>query len=101
VSSRLLVLAALLLAACASDPERPAETPVTYRTVYVDKPVPCFTEAERPILPPLTPIDVDNATTDQMAAAVAADLENERLYTAAVDALFLKCQAAAGKAPSQ
>lgn len=89
-----------LLAACSALPQQPAPEPkVIYRDVPVDRPVPCFTEDERPVLAPLTPIDLDNATTDQMAAALAADLENERLFTAAVDALFIRCTAARKASP--
>jgi hypothetical protein len=88
----LICIIALALAACAPIEQRPPPEPrIEYRTVEVDRPVPCFTEAERPVLPPPTVVDIDNATTDQLAAALAADLENERLFSAAVDALFIRC----------
>jgi len=87
------VLAVLALSGCAGmeTQQRPPEVRTITNTVSVPVPVPCFTEAERPILPPLTPIDIDRATVDQMAAALAADEINEALYRSAVDALFLKC----------
>jgi hypothetical protein len=81
-----------LIAGCAPlEPQRPPEVRTTVVEVRVPVPVPCFTEAERPVLPPPTPINLDTATVDQMAAAVAADEINTQLYTAAVDALFLLC----------
>jgi len=93
VISSLILSAAILQTACAPIPERPPpEVRIEYRTVYVERPVPCFTEAERPRLAPPTTVDIDRATVDQLAAALSADMENERLFTAAVDSLFMKCQ---------
>lgn len=88
----------LLLAACAPlEPQRPPEPVVRTVEIKVPVPVPCFTEAERPIAPLPTPIDLDHATVDQMAAAVAADNAADELYMRAVEALFIRCQAQAGK----
>lgn len=77
--------------ACAPIPQRPPEVRLNTVEVPVPIAVPCFTEAERPVLAPATPIDIDNATVDQMVAAITADQINETLYRNAVDALFLKC----------
>lgn len=83
----------LLLGACAQlEPQRPLPVPeIQYRSYPVPTPVPCFTEAERPILPPPTPIDIPNATVDQLAAALTADMIAEELYAKQVDALFIRC----------
>lgn len=90
-------MAAIILSACSVLQTAPPEERT--RTVEVKIPIitPCFTEDERPVPAPLTPIDIDNATTDQLAAAMAADDANEALFVRAVEALFLRCAAAAGK----
>lgn len=81
-----------LLAACAPiEPQRPPEVRMQTVEVKVPVPVPCFTEAERPVLAPPTPIDIEHATVDQMAAAMAADDLNQQIFTRAVDAIFLQC----------
>ena len=79
-----------LLAGCATV-DQPPEMRTQTVTVKVPVPVPCFTEADRPVLPPPTPIDLEHATTDQMAAALAADQAAQALYSRAVDALFVQC----------
>lgn len=92
VISALILLAAILQTACAPlEPQRPPE--VRAVTTEADKPIaaPCFTEAERPVLKPATPIDIDHATADQIGYALKADALNELNYTKEVDALFLKC----------
>lgn len=82
-----------LAASCASiePPPRPAETRIEYKPYPVDKPVPCFTEAERPIRKPPTPVDIDKATASQLVAAMAADDINDQLYAQDVDRLFALC----------
>lgn len=81
-----------LLAGCATiEPPAPPEVRTQTVQIRIPVPVPCFTEAERPILAPPTPINIDTATVAQMAAAMAADDLNEQLYTVAVDALFIRC----------
>jgi len=92
-------LLALLLAACASDPTLPPETRTTTVIQKVPVPVPCFNEADRPAAPVPTPIDIDNATTDQMADAVAADNAADRLYEQQLEALFIQCQTNKGVTP--
>ncbi len=84
------VVLAFLLAGCATVDQPPEQRTQTV-TVRVPVPVPCFTEADRPVLAAPTPIDLATATTDQMAAALAADQANEALYARAVDALFAHC----------
>lgn len=92
VISPLILLAAILQTACAPlDPQRPPEVRTQTVEIKVPIPVPCFTEAERPVLPPPTPIDLEHATPSQKAAANAADDINETNFRALVDALFLKC----------
>lgn len=86
-----LVLVILLTGCAVPEAVRPLEVRTQTVEVRVPVPVPCFTEAERPTLPPPTSIDLDTASVDQMAAALAADLLNESLYTKAVDALFIRC----------
>lgn len=82
----------LALAACATvDPPRPPEIRTTTVEVRVPIAIPCFSEAERPVLAPPTPIDIDHATVDQMAAAIAADDLADQLFARAVDALFATC----------
>ena len=87
----LIAIIASALAACGTVEQRPPE--VRTQTVEVKIPVivPCFTEAERPVLPTPTPINLDTATVDQMAAALAADNLADELYAKAVDALFIRC----------
>ena len=87
------LLFALLFFGCAPlEPQRPPPLPPAQYIPYpVEKPVPCFTEAERPVLPPLTTINLDVATTDQKIAALAADFLNEETFSRAVDALFIRC----------
>jgi hypothetical protein len=82
----------LVLVACAPLEQRPlAEPKIEFREVQVRTPVPCFTEAERPVAPAPTPINLDTATTDQMAAAVAADNIARDRYERELEALFVQC----------
>ena len=81
---------AISVAACSSAPTLPPTVSTRTVEVKVPVPVPCFTEADRPKLPPPTAL-VDNATAEQKAAAVVADAEALARYAEAVDALFLKC----------
>ncbi|MGH7605392.1 MAG: hypothetical protein ACRENK_15530 [Gemmatimonadaceae bacterium] len=71
----------------------PIAPEVRTTTVQVKVPVavPCFTEAERPVLPPSTPIDPETASTEQLAAAELADAVALADYAAAVDKLFTAC----------
>lgn len=96
---RLLIAACALslLAGCAGNPERPPEERTKVVEVQVPVAVPCFDEKDRPVPPQPTPIDLEHATTDQLAAALAADLEADELYLRAVEALFIQCQQKAGK----
>jgi len=90
---RKLIILVCVVSGCAQvEPRPPPEVRIEYRTVYIDKVIPCFTEAERPRMAAPTAVDIDRATVDQLAAALAADMENERLFAAAVDSLFMKCQ---------
>lgn len=92
----LIAIITILLYGCAPIEQRPPEQRTQVVEVKVPVPVPCFTEAERPILPPPTPIDIDHATTDQLAAALAADDANEALFAKLVDALFVQCLKSTG-----
>lgn len=90
---RAALLLALAVVGCATvdPPLAPPLPSVQYIPYAVDRPVPCFAENERPTLRPLTAIDMLTATIDQKSAALAADMENERLFTAEVDRLFVIC----------
>lgn len=90
-------IAAIAISACAPLEQRPPEQRTMTVEVKVPVIVPCFTAAERPLPPTPTPIDIDNATTDQLAAAVAADSIADELYRRAIEALIIRCQAAAEK----
>lgn len=83
--------AVLALAGCATVEPQPTEPRIEYRSYPVDRAVPCFTEAERPIRKPYTPVNLDTATVDQMAAAMEADDINDELFARAVDNLFQLC----------
>lgn len=96
-----VALAAIALAACAGDPVRPPEDRTRVVEVPVPIAVPCFDEKDRPQIPEPTPIDLDNATTDQLAAALARDEELGRQYMREVEALFIQCMAKAGKPVSE
>jgi hypothetical protein len=74
----------------ATDPVRPEVRTVT-NTVLVPTPVPCFDPADIPLLPTPTPVDPVNATTDQLAAAAAADAEAYQTYARAVDKMWAQC----------
>lgn len=88
----IVVFVVFVLLGCAPiEPARPPEIRTTTVEVRVPVPVPCFTEAERPQLAPPTPINIETATVDQMAAAIAADDIADALFARAVDALFVLC----------
>jgi len=94
-----IAIIAVALVGCASDPTLPPETRTTTVEVKVPVPVPCFSEADRPVAPVPTPIDIDHATTDQMADAIAADNAADELYMRQLEALFVQCQTTKGVAP--
>lgn len=81
----------LALTACATVEQRPPEVRTQVISVSVPLPVPCFSEEERPRLPEPSPINIDTATVDQMAAALAADDIADQLFARAVDQLFILC----------
>ena len=85
-----LLCASLLVVGCVSDPVKP-ETRIQTNTVLVPTPVPCINAADVPALPAPTPVDVEHATTDQLAAAVAADAERFQAYAVAVSAMLAQC----------
>lgn len=89
----IIIVAAVLLASCAVPQveQRPTEVRTQTVELRVPVPVPCFTEAERPVRAKPTPIDLNTATVDQLAAAIAADDLADDLYVRAVDSLFLLC----------
>jgi hypothetical protein len=93
----LIALLALSLGACAADQARPDEPRTQTVEIKVPVAVPCFDEKDRPIPPQPTPIDLEHATTDQLAAALAADHEADELYMRQIEALFIQCQQKAGK----
>lgn len=86
------LLGGIVLSSCATvDPPRPPEIRTQIVEIRTPIAVPCFDESERPKMAPLTPIDIDRATVDQLAAAIAADDLADQNFAREVDALFLKC----------
>lgn len=86
-----VVIAVLvLLAGCQTLPPEVRTVTVT-NTVRVPVATPCFAASDRPKLPEPTPL-ADEATPDQRAAALKADLLALQAYADQVDALFLLCQ---------
>ena len=69
--------------------------PPEVRTVTVQVPtpiaVPCFSDADRPVMPKPITVNVDTATTEQLAAAELADALAMDDYVRQVDALFVIC----------
>ncbi len=94
----LIVVLALLVSACVTtQPQIVAEPRIEYRDVPRPTPVPCFDEKDRPVQPEPAPIDLENATTDQMAAAVEADRIADDRYMRQLEALFIQCMKTQGK----
>ena len=60
-------------------------------TVSVPIGRPCFVRETLPQLPTRTPVDQVKATTDQLAAAYAADVEQLEEYAKAADKLLRTC----------
>ena len=82
----------VLLAGCASlAPEVQVETHTVTNVVRVPVPVLCFNPEDLPALPARTPVDVEHATTDQLAAAAAADAEAFEMYARQVARLWAQC----------
>lgn len=81
----------ILLAACATGPLVDQGTSVVTNTVAVPYAVPCVLAKDVPVLPKRTPIDVERATTDQLAAAYAADVEQFEEYAKAVSKILAAC----------
>lgn len=82
------------LAGCAMDSTIPPEVRTTTVTVQVPVIVPCFTDADRPVMPTptfTTEAQIAAATPEQLAAADRADRLALEIYASAVDALFLAC----------
>ncbi len=95
-----MLLLALVVQGCVTmQPEVPAEPRIEYRDVPRPTPVPCFDEKDRPVVPEPAPIDLENATTDQMAAAVEADRIADDRYMRQLESLFLGCMKAQGRTP--
>jgi hypothetical protein len=86
----IIVTSVALSIGCAATETR-TETRTTTNTVSVPSPVACFNAADLPALPPKTVVNADRATTDQLAAAAAADAEAYELYARAVDRLWAQC----------
>lgn|SRR6185369_838222 len=90
------IVGAFVLFGCASVPGAP-ENRTTTTTVNVPVPVACIDPKDVPPLPVPTPIDVEHATPDQKAAAVAADAEAYQQYARFLGELLLKCSKTGGK----
>jgi hypothetical protein len=85
-----IACASILLVGCATDLPAP-EPRTTVVTVKVPTPVPCLKPEDIPKVPTPTPVDAANATTDQLAAAAAADLMALDLYAKTADPLLQAC----------
>ncbi len=84
----------LLLVACGGGgaPVRPGEPPrLSTTTVAVPKTTKCIKRADMPILPAPTAVDPVGGTTEQLAAAAAADAESYKLYAEAAAAQIAQC----------
>lgn len=82
----------VLLAACAAVQKVDQGTSVVTNTVSIPYPVPCLVKKKLPDLPARTPIDPGPATsTEQLAAAYAADVEAFEAYAKAADELLREC----------
>lgn len=94
MKAAIVAVLALTLVGCDAlvpvKPDTPEVRTITVR-VNVPIPVPCFLESDRPKMPDATPVNVDTATTEQLAAAELADALAMDVYTAAVDRLFVAC----------
>lgn len=64
---------------------------VTTNTVAIPKVVACVKRAELLPVPVRTPVDAEGATTDQLAAAAAADREAFMRYADAVASILAQC----------
>ena len=67
------------------------ETRTVTNTVTIPVPVACIKEEDVPALPELARVDTKNATTDQLAAAIAANSEAFKRYSDAVSKLLDQC----------
>ncbi len=92
-----VIALAIAISGCGAMSTLPPETRTITNIEKVPVAVPCFEEKDRPPAPVPTPVDLDNATTDQMAAAVAADNAADDLYMRQLEALFVQCQTSQGK----
>lgn len=93
-----LIMGLFVLGGCAVVPQKPLEPEVRIQLVPAPypQPVPCFTEDQRPILAPETPVDPETATFEQLLAARLADALALLDYRDAIDRLFLQCTAPKG-----
>ena len=87
------LVALLLLAACATPDAPPPQVSTRTVEVRVPVPIPCIAAADIPAAPTPTRVDTERATTDQLAAAAAADLIALDSYRARVQALLAQCAA--------
>ncbi len=90
-----VTIVVLMLGGCTSEPVKPIIEKET-TTVPVPTPVPCFEADVIPVLPEPTKVDTAHATTDQLAAAAAADAEAYQKYAKAVDKMWAKCLKSGG-----
>jgi hypothetical protein len=88
----------MLFVGCASSPALPPVSSTKTVQVLVPTPVPCVTEAERPVPPSLTTIDLKAASVDQKVAALARDVDAINRDDKIGDALLAKC-VSGGTAP--
>ena len=82
---------ALALTGCGGGQTVRTEERVQTATVSIPKAVRCPAFDEMPTRPVPTTVDVTKATTDQLAAAMAADAEAFKLYSETIEAIIAKC----------
>lgn len=85
------ILAVVLLAGCAGFPQVDGGVTTVTNTVALPVGVACLTPEAIPALPRRARVDPVRATTDQLAAAAAADLEAYEAYAVTADRLLQQC----------
>ena len=89
---------AMFVVACAAQPTKTVNVErTTTNTVVVPKSVPCIKQVDLLPVPVRIAVDAEGATTDQLAAAAAADREAFSLYATAVASILAQCSEGAPK----
>jgi hypothetical protein len=86
-----IVLVALTLSGCGGMQVVDGGTHTETNTVSIPIGRPCYVRESLPVLPTRSAVDMERATTDQLAAAYAADVEMYEEYAKAADKLLQTC----------